>query len=80
MSTTSTGELDVGLNKEDEEGHEGHNNAEDHEDAMFDNGGVPSLLVIDPEIQPVDLTEEEVLELAITQSMLDELDQWRTPR
>jgi hypothetical protein len=43
---------------------------------MFVNGGVPDLTAVDLELQPVDLTEKEALELAIAQSELDMLGQW----
>jgi hypothetical protein len=50
--------------------------AKDHQDVMFVNGGVPDLTAVDLELQPVDLTEKEALELAIAQSELDMLGQW----
>jgi hypothetical protein len=54
-------ERGVILNAEDE----GDDDAKDHEDALFDNGGAPAPPAIDP-LQPMELTEEEALELAIT--------------
>jgi hypothetical protein len=49
---------------------------EDHDDDIFDNGGTPASPIVDPELQPVELTEVEAIEPEIAQNELDELGRW----
>lgn len=66
----------VGLDDEEEEDDEDEDHDDDHEDDLFDSGGAPAPPdppVVNVEIQPAELTEEEALELAIAQSELEEL-------
>jgi hypothetical protein len=57
------------MDDEEEEDKDG-----DHEDELFDKSGAHALRVgVNPEVQELNLTEEEPIELAITHSHLDEL-------
>jgi hypothetical protein len=50
------------MDDEEEEDKDG-----DHEDELFDKSGAHALRVgVNPEVQPTDFTEEEVINLAIT--------------
>jgi hypothetical protein len=62
--------LDHGIFRDNAE----HEDGDDERNA----GGQPDLPIVNPQIQPPDLTAEEAFELAMAQTKLDELAKWES--